>query len=160
MESNVRWAIVRRHANKVEAIVRYMPSNYTVRVQGDDVLISGIDNAGWTLDGYVIPRLASGLYFAEEITGTAEVPGATAHRVTVDDIVAYENGDLSALATLELFGALIASGQAWTLQGSYGRAANAFLEEGLIDPDGTITDLAHDRLADIPESDDGGIEAL
>ena len=29
--------------------------------------IAGRDVAGWTLDAYVIPRLASGLYFATEI---------------------------------------------------------------------------------------------
>jgi hypothetical protein len=31
-------------------------------------LIEGEDNAGWTLDGYVIPRLASGLIFAKEVS--------------------------------------------------------------------------------------------
>ena len=30
-------------------------------------MIGGRDVAGWTLDAYVIPRLASGLYFATEI---------------------------------------------------------------------------------------------
>lgn len=25
------------------------------------------DHAGWSLDGYVIPRLASGMHFAEEV---------------------------------------------------------------------------------------------
>ena len=32
------------------------------------VLIVGRDSAGWTLDGYVIPRLASGTIFAEEVS--------------------------------------------------------------------------------------------
>ena len=35
-------------------------------VDGETV-IGGRDVAGWTLDAYVIPRLASGLYFATEI---------------------------------------------------------------------------------------------
>jgi hypothetical protein len=30
-------------------------------------LIGGRDSCGWTLDDYVIPRLASGMYFAEEV---------------------------------------------------------------------------------------------
>jgi hypothetical protein len=30
-------------------------------------LIAGRDVAGWTLDDYVIPRLASGMYYAEEV---------------------------------------------------------------------------------------------
>lgn len=78
----------------------------------------------------------------------------------VGDIIAYENGDLSALQTLELFAHLIRTGQAWTLQGSYGRAANAFLEEGLLDGDGTITDLAIERLNDLDDSDDGDVSAI
>lgn len=47
-----------------EAIERYMPDNYWVRPDG---VIEGEDHAGWTLDGYVLPRLASGLYFFEEV---------------------------------------------------------------------------------------------
>lgn len=52
-------------------VAKYLPSNYKV-VEAHDtyVLVVGVDNAGWTLDGYVIPRLASGLFHAEE----TEVP--------------------------------------------------------------------------------------
>jgi hypothetical protein len=50
------------------AIRAYLPENYkVVAVHEDHVLIAGQDNAGWTLDGYVLPRLASGLYFGEEV---------------------------------------------------------------------------------------------
>jgi len=46
----------------------YLPSGYTATEQPNgDVLIEGEDNAGWGLDTYVIPRLASGLIFAKEI---------------------------------------------------------------------------------------------
>jgi hypothetical protein len=51
----------------VTILKRYMPSNYRVYVCDDDILIAGNDVAGWTLDGYVIPRLASGGYTAKEI---------------------------------------------------------------------------------------------
>ena len=46
----------------------YLPSNYRILgvVDGQTVL-AGRDHAGWTLEGYVIPRLGSGLYFATEI---------------------------------------------------------------------------------------------
>jgi hypothetical protein len=51
------------------AVARYLPSNYVVLETTEaGVLISGKDNAGWTLDDYVLPRLASGLYFGEEVT--------------------------------------------------------------------------------------------
>lgn len=43
-------------------VARYLPSNYTVVGTDSDgcVVIAGEDSAGWTLDGYVLPRLASG----------------------------------------------------------------------------------------------------
>jgi hypothetical protein len=49
-------------------IVRdYLPKNYTATVRDGDVVIEGMDDHGWTLDGYVIPRLRSGLIVAVEI---------------------------------------------------------------------------------------------
>jgi hypothetical protein len=46
----------------------YLPFNYIVTGVDDRyVHIAGHDDAGWTLDDYVIPRLASGLYSAREI---------------------------------------------------------------------------------------------
>jgi hypothetical protein len=52
----------------VDALRRYLPSNYDAVVSaGGVVIITGTDVAGWTLDGYVIPRLASGLIFAKEL---------------------------------------------------------------------------------------------
>lgn len=52
----------------VDRVQAYMPGNYSVEVTDDGLTIIGTDRAGWTLDGYVIPRLASGLIFAEEVT--------------------------------------------------------------------------------------------
>jgi len=80
----MRRAIVRNIvATSTEDALRvvraYLPDNYQAVVAEVDadlsikrprykVEIEGKDNAGWTLDDYVIPRLASGLYFAEEST--------------------------------------------------------------------------------------------
>jgi len=50
----------------LETVRSYLPANYTAMQTPDGVLISGQDSHGWTLDGYVIPRLASGLIVAEE----------------------------------------------------------------------------------------------
>lgn len=63
----------------IQEIRRFLPDNYTANeevVQRDPtpyhqsvrIVIRGHDVAGWTLDGYVIPRLASGLIWAAEIT--------------------------------------------------------------------------------------------
>ena len=60
-----RYAVVR---GPLATIERYLPANYAAQQPlGDLVLIAGHDHAGWTLDGYVIPRLASGLYAAREV---------------------------------------------------------------------------------------------
>ena len=51
------------------SIHSYLPSNYTVTHHSADcTYIEGIDNRGWTLQGYVIPRLASGMYRCRETT--------------------------------------------------------------------------------------------
>lgn len=69
-----RFAI-RHSSNPIEearVMGRYMPSGYTAAPvttpEGRGVLIAGEDIAGWTLDDYVLPRLASGLYFAREVS--------------------------------------------------------------------------------------------
>lgn len=50
------------------AVANYLPANYRVLdVLTHDVLIAGEDDCGWTMDDYVLPRLASGLRFGEEI---------------------------------------------------------------------------------------------
>lgn len=67
-----RYALIRSGAL---AIADYLPSNYEV-IHRDvpwgksenrgQTVIAGQDRAGWTLQ-YVLDRLASGLYFGEEI---------------------------------------------------------------------------------------------
>jgi hypothetical protein len=64
----------------------------------------------------------------------------------VGAVIAFESGDLDNAETLDLFAHLIATGAAWTLQGSYGRQAAALIEGGLITPTGEITDLAKTAL--------------
>lgn len=66
-----RYAIV-RNARDESHLGAYLPSNYRVigSITDSDgrpaLVIAGEDSAGWTLEGYVIPRLASGLIWAEE----------------------------------------------------------------------------------------------
>ena len=48
----------------------------------------------------------------------------------IDSIIAFENGELDETETVELFQELIDSGEAWHLQGSYGRTAMALIEAG------------------------------
>lgn len=55
-----------------------------------------------------------------------------------DLIISYESGELSDKDTLELFSQLVKSGQAWTLQGHYGRTAQALIDSDWIDAQGKI----------------------
>ena len=48
----------------------------------------------------------------------------------LDQIIAFEIGDLYHDEICELFQDLVNTGLAWTLQGSYGRTAMAMLEAG------------------------------
>lgn len=78
-----RYAIIKGAASR-RHLEAYLPGNYRViheytvddprpsHNEGPDArpnafVIEGKDDAGWTLDAYVIPRLASGLIWAQEI---------------------------------------------------------------------------------------------
>ena len=50
----------------------------------------------------------------------------------------FEDGSLSLDGVAKLFSNLIQTGQAWTLQGFYGRTAKELIERGYISADGTI----------------------
>jgi len=49
----------------------------------------------------------------------------------LDDIIAWENGELDAEAEAEFFQGMINTGVVWTLQGMYGRRAFALIEAGV-----------------------------
>lgn len=51
----------------------------------------------------------------------------------VDQIIAYECGELDDGGIINLFQDLINSGLAYQLQGSYGRTANVLIEAGYCD---------------------------
>ncbi len=57
----------------------YLPGNYSFLGydSNGDILIAGEDNHGWTLDGYVIPRLASGLIACREVTQIFQLKEST-----------------------------------------------------------------------------------
>ncbi|ATI18687.1 hypothetical protein SEA_AMETHYST_67 [Streptomyces phage Amethyst] len=67
----------------------------------------------------------------------------------VIDLITYEEGALDKRETLELFGLLVKSGMAWTLQGSYGRTANELIHAGYLTPDGRVTEFADSMLEEL-----------
>lgn len=44
--------------DKIDTVRRYMPSNYSAEPLGIFVLVYGHDYAGYTLEDYVLPRMA------------------------------------------------------------------------------------------------------
>jgi hypothetical protein len=50
--------------------------------------------------------------------------------VDVEKIMAYEDGEMTGEEIQDFFQGLIDSGLAWTLQGHYGRTANALINNG------------------------------
>lgn len=63
----------------------------------------------------------------------------TSSSTLVGSIIAYEQGELNDQEVVCLFAELVKSGMAWSLQGSYGRTANALIKEGWIDHDGNVS---------------------
>lgn len=49
----------------------------------------------------------------------------------VNDIIAYESGEMQDEEIIDFFQRLIDSGMAWSLQGSYGRMAMRLVEDGV-----------------------------
>ncbi len=67
--SNEPTRFARIYCNEPRIVAAYLPANYTVIGEGSEgVLIVGKDSAGWTLQDYVLPRLASGLWFGRELS--------------------------------------------------------------------------------------------
>lgn len=46
------------NSEKIDTIRRYLPGNYQAITLGTFVLVYGYDQAGWTLEDYVLPRMA------------------------------------------------------------------------------------------------------
>lgn len=66
----MKYAIIKGNHATQEQVQDYLPSNYNVvhvDPNGQGVLIAGEDDHGWTMDEYVLPRLASGLMPGKEV---------------------------------------------------------------------------------------------
>ena len=65
--SPTRMAVVVKDGLKLADVQQYLPSNYTPFRRPDGrIQVTGRDSHGWTMEGYVIPRLSSGLIPARE----------------------------------------------------------------------------------------------
>ncbi|MES2156058.1 MAG: hypothetical protein V4510_13070 [bacterium] len=57
---------------------------------------------------------------------------------SIEDILEYEDGSMDPEDVLRFFAGLVKSGEAWTLQGHYGRTAHALITQGYITPEGEV----------------------
>ena len=55
-----------------------------------------------------------------------------------DKIIRFEDGEMEMDEVIQLFSELIKNGMAYTLQGSYGRTANALIMGGYLNDEGEI----------------------
>ena len=70
MKTILHTQLLKVHSCNVEEVSNYLPSNFEVigfTLGQDALIVAGIDNHGWTVDEYVIPRLGSGLIHAERL---------------------------------------------------------------------------------------------
>lgn len=51
--------------------------------------------------------------------------------IDVDKVIRFETGEMTEAELVEFFQELIDSGDAWRLQGMYGRTAQALIDDGL-----------------------------
>ena len=65
---------------------------------------------------------------------------------TTTEIIAYESGELDLEGVLNLFSKLVKNGNAWRLQGHYGRTAAALIENDLLTKKGEITEYAKEQM--------------
>ena len=56
----------------------------------------------------------------------------------LDQIMDYESGELSDKETLEMFSVIVKDGLTYSLQGHYGRMAEALIQNGWLDKEGDI----------------------
>jgi len=75
----------------------------------------------------------------------------------VSAIIEYEGGSSTDNETLRLFSHLVKTGQAWTLQGHYGRTAKALMDDGYLNKDGSLTKKATDFIELNKDTDGDGV---
>lgn len=68
--SRIRYAISISDDYDLTAVARYLPSGYEATIlPSGRIVLEGKDDAGWTMDDYVLPRLGSGNYWFTEVAG-------------------------------------------------------------------------------------------
>ena len=63
-----RYCLIEFTRKTPDEVAAFLPSNYKIEAVVDgQIVIGGRDDHGWTMHGYVLPRLGSGMIGAKEI---------------------------------------------------------------------------------------------
>lgn len=79
---------------------------------------------------------------------------------TVENIIAWEAGELSPKQEVEFFSELVKGGLAWQLQGMYGRHATWMIRQGLLDDAGDPDWDRFEELYGPPEESFASVETF
>lgn len=62
-------------------VAQYLPTNYSIlcKSQEGDYYVYGMDDHGWSAEGYIIPRLGSAMIYAEVVIMKREKQGVPSH---------------------------------------------------------------------------------
>lgn len=142
--------------------VTYGGHDYVVEVWNDGKLVERIASSGKRPNANL--RLATAQRVIEAGKSKHEPEGdkPKASKKPAFDVVgaimAFEGGELDDDGVIELFQHLVDTGMAWSLQGSYGRAAASLLEQGLIRPANSDKQDAYGNTVPGKPRDDEGME--
>jgi len=89
------------------------------------VVLTRVESCAKMKIGKIIDRTRGGRAFYKNMTKDNK------RRAIGDEILTYENGEMSDEEVISFFQRLIDTGQVWHLQGSYGRTATQLIEDGL-----------------------------
>jgi hypothetical protein len=124
--------------------------------------------SGWHFESARHALASRGIKSGTRVKATLPIGKPTPRetsRTTFDLMMDFEGGNLTKAEFLTLFSRLIRNGQAWSLQGFYGRQAQALIDAGLIDRSGKINwstagntrEMLYEEDSDgdgVPDSDD------
>lgn len=127
----MKYALI--NTDKVTTVERYLPQNYQATPLGTFTLVFGEDHLGWTMEDYVLPRLASGLYFP--------VPKDDAYVEYHDAVFALFD------AQDQVFGSYPVE-EVWVYtQADWEAQVNLFAKRGLLEPPEGYTAYSDDLVA-------------
>jgi hypothetical protein len=111
-----------------------------------------VQSNDWVKDVMEIDEVALAKEAAAKQAAEEQMSGVAEPFDEVGAIMAFEQGDLGNEEILKLFSELIKNGHAWSLQGSYGRAAKSLIDQGYLDEQGTILkDIENEAPEEVPE---------